>query len=117
MGVLLLYLALGREEAEKLALVRHAPAIAFAGLLVALGVAAAPLFLGEAILTHYPPPGSEPVYLGTLELITPVLFDTSIFLLVFGFAVGVVSIFARTVAGEEENAGTRGATPRGDEER
>jgi multisubunit Na+/H+ antiporter MnhB subunit len=117
LGVLLLYLALGREKAEKLALVRHAAVVAFAGLLVALCVAAAPLFLGDAILTHYPPPGSEPVYLGTLELITPVLFDAAIFFLVFGFAVGVVSIFARTVAGEEEYAGTRGMTPRGDEER
>ena len=105
LGVLLLYLALGHEKAEKLPPVRHATAIAFVGLLVALCVAAAPLFLGEAILAHYPPPGSEPVYLGTLELITPVLFDAAIFMLVFGFAVAMVSIFARTVAREEEYAG------------
>ncbi len=107
LGVLLLYLALGREKAEKLAPVRHAAAVAFAGLFVALCVAAAPLFLGEAVLTHYPPPGSKPVYLGTLELITPVLFDAAIFFLIFGFVVGMVSLFARTVAGEEEYAGTR----------
>jgi multicomponent Na+:H+ antiporter subunit A len=112
LGVLLLYLALGREKAEKLAPVRHAAAVAFAGLLVALGVAAAPLFLGEALLTHHPPPGSEPIYLGTLELITPVLFDAAIFMLVFGFAIGVISIFARTVAGEEEYAGPRGGEER-----
>lgn len=105
LGILLLYLAFGRERAERLPPVRHAPAVAFAGLLVTLCVAAVPLFLGEAVLTHYPPPGSEPVYLGTLELITPVLFDAGIFLLVFGFAVGVVSIFARAIARQEEYAG------------
>ena len=116
LGVLLLYLALGREKAEKLAPVRYAPAVAFSGLLVALCVAAAPLFLGEEVLTHYPPPGSEPVYLGTLELITPVLFDAAIFFLVFGFAVGVVSLFARASAREEEYAGDQWS-PRGGEKR
>ncbi|MDQ4128184.1 MAG: oxidoreductase, partial [Actinomycetota bacterium] len=116
LGVLLLYLALGYAEAEKLALVRYAPVVAFAGLLVTLGVAAVPLFLGDAVLTHYPLPGSKPVYLGTVELITPVLFDAGIFLLVFGFAVGVVSIFARAIAREEEYAGP-GRHLRGGEKR
>jgi hypothetical protein len=37
-----------------------------------------------------------------------VLFDAGIFLLVFGFAVGVVSFFARAIAGEEESAGPGG---------
>jgi multicomponent Na+:H+ antiporter subunit A len=106
LGVLLLYLAIGREEAEKLAPVRYAPVVAFAGLLVSLGLAAVPLFMGEPVLTHYPTPsGSEPVYLGTVELITPVLFDAGIFFLVFGFAVGVVSFFARAIAREQEYAG------------
>ena len=117
MGVLLLYLAIGREEAEKLAPVRYAPAVAFAGLLVALGVAAAPLFLGDPVLTHYPSPfGAKPVYLGTVELITPVLFDGGIFFLVFGFAVGIVSMFARAIAREKEYAGDQ-RSPRGGERR
>jgi len=116
LGVLLRYLAFGHEEAEKLPLVRYATFVAFAGLLVSLGVAAAPLFQGEAILTHYPPPGMEPVHLGTLELMTAVLFDLGIFLLVFGFAVGVVSFFARAIAREEEYAGPGGPL-RGDEKR
>ena len=98
LGVLLRYLAFGHEEAKRLPAVRHATAIAFAGLLVALGVAGAPLLLGDAVLTHYPPPGTEPIHLGTLELMSAVLFDLGVFLLVFGFAVGVVSYFAR--AGE-----------------
>jgi multisubunit Na+/H+ antiporter MnhB subunit len=112
LGMLLLYLAFGHEKIERLPPVRHATAIAFVGLLVTLCVAAAPLFWGETVLTHYPPPGSEPVHLGTLELMTAVLFDAGIFLLVFGFAVGVVSIFARAVVGEEEYAGPRGGEER-----
>jgi multisubunit Na+/H+ antiporter MnhB subunit len=112
LGVLLLYLAFGHEKAQRLPLVRHATTCAFVGLLVTLCVAAAPLFWGEAVLTHYPPSGSEPVHLGTLELMTQVLFDAGIFILVFGFAVGVVSIFARAVAGEEEYADAQGGEER-----
>ncbi len=84
---------------------RHAVPLAFAGLLASIGVAAAPLLFGDAVLTHYPPPGSKVVYLGTLELITAVLFDVGVFLLVFGFAVGTVSLFAR--ADESAGGGNR----------
>jgi multicomponent Na+:H+ antiporter subunit A len=102
LGVLLRYLAFGHEEAKRLLPVRHAVAIAFAGLCVSLGVAAFPLFAGEALLTHYPLAelGMEPLHLGTLEVMTAVLFDFGIFLLVFGSAVGVASLFA--YAGEAE---------------
>ena len=90
---------------------RHSLAIAFAGLLVTLGVAAAPLLFGDAPLTHYPPPGSEPVHAGTIELMTAVLFDVGVFVLVFGFAVGVVSVFARAGEAAEGDgyAGPQGA--------
>jgi multisubunit Na+/H+ antiporter MnhB subunit len=108
LGILLQYLAFGREEAEKLPVVRHAVPLAFVGLLASIGVAAAPLLFGDAILTHYPPPGSKVVYLGTLELITAVLFDVGVFLLVFGFAVGTVTIFAR--AGEAGGGHNRAGT-------
>ena len=113
LGVLLQYLAFGREEAEKLPVVRHAVPLAFAGLLASIGVAAAPLLFGDAVLTHYPPPGSKVVYLGTLELITAVLFDVGVFLLVFGFAVGTVSLFARA----DESAGVGRADGRSGEEK
>lgn len=105
LGILLQFLAFGREAAQELPFVRHAPSVAFVGLLVSLGVAAAPLFMGDAVLTHYPEAGTEPIYLGTLELITAVAFDVGVFLLVFGFAVGTVSIFARAIADESEYAG------------
>ena len=106
LGVLLRYLAFGHEEAKRLPAVRHATTIAFSGLLVALGVAGAPLLLGDAVLTHYPPSGTEPIHLGTLELMSAVLFDIGVFLLVFGFSVGVVSFFAR--AGEAAGDPSRG---------
>lgn len=105
LGVMLQHLALGHREAEKLAVVRHAPALAGAGLVLALLVATVPLFLGEPVLTHYPRPGGHVIYLGTLELITPVLFDVGIFLLVFGFVVGTMNAFARTISEEHEYAG------------
>ncbi len=104
LGVLLQYLAFGRQEAEKLPVVGLAGKGAFAGLLVALLVAAAPVFLGDPVLTHYPPPGSEAVYLGTLELITALLFDVGVFLLVFGFAIGAIDMIAR-VAGDGRDRG------------
>jgi multicomponent Na+:H+ antiporter subunit A len=112
LGVLLRYLAFGHEETGRFPPVRYATAIALSGLLVALGVAAASLLLGDAPLTHYPAPGTEPVHLGTLELMTTVLFDLGVFLVVFGSVVGVVSLFAR--AGEYAGDGYAG-TPRGEE--
>jgi len=108
LGVLLQYLAFGREEAEKLPVVRYAVPLAFVGLLASIGVAAVPLLFGDAILTHYPPSGSKVVYLGTLELITAVLFDVGVFLLVFGFAVGTVAVFVR--AGESAGGGDQAGT-------
>ena len=101
LGVVLRYMAFGHEETKTLPAVRHAVAVSFVGLLVALGVAAAPLFLGEAVLTHFPRPGTEPIHIGTLEVMTAVLFDAGIFLLVFGFAVGLVSSFARAISQRE----------------
>lgn len=104
LGVVLQYVAFGREEAERLPVVRSAGVIAFAGLLISLLVALAPLFFGDPILTHYPPPDAEVLIFGTLEILTAVLFDVGVFLLVFGFSVGTVSIISRSIAGEEEYA-------------
>ena len=105
LGVVLQYLAFGRREAEKLPLVGLAGKGAFVGLLIGILVAAVPLALGDPIFRHYPGPGEPVVYLGTLELITPVLFDVGVFLLVFGFAVGSVRAIAHTITREEEYRG------------
>ena len=98
LGVLLQYVALGRREAERLLPVRRAPALAMAGLLLAIGVAFAPVLRGDEPFTHYPRAGTEPVHVGTLELITAVAFDVGVFLLVFGAALGAIRYAAE--AGE-----------------
>lgn len=105
LGMVLQYLVFGRREAEKLPLVGLAGKGAFVGLLIGLLVAAVPVALGDPVFNHYPGPGYEVVYLGTLELITPVLFDVGVFLLVFGFAVGSVRAIAHTIDREEEYRG------------
>lgn len=105
LGVLLQYLAFGRREAEKLPIVKLAGKGAFVGLLISLLVAAAPVAWGDPVFTHYPGPGASVVYLGTLELITAVLFDCSVFLLVVGFVVGTIKVLSRTIHDEEEYRG------------
>ncbi|MDP8949992.1 MAG: sodium:proton antiporter [Actinomycetota bacterium] len=97
LAILLQYLAFGREQVERLLPVKSPGNVAFAGLLLALGLAAFPLFMGEPPLTHYPPPGSKVIYLGTLEIITAVAFDVGIFLLVFGFATGAIRLVAHAM--------------------
>ncbi len=101
LGIVLRYMAFGHEATRGIPAVRHAAAVSFAGLLVTLGVAAAPLLLGEPVLTHFPRAGTEPLHIGTIEVMTAVLFDFGIFLLVFGFAVGLVSYFARSISQRE----------------
>ena len=95
LGVLLQYVGCSREEAERLLIVRRAPELAFGGLSLALAVALVPWLAGGAVLQHSPRPGSEPIYLGTLELITAVAFDVGIFGLVLGAAVAVIDLIAR----------------------
>ncbi len=97
LGVLLQLMVFGREEAEKIPGVRQARTLAFVGLLVALGLAVVPLFLGDPVLTHYPPTGAGVLHFGTLEFITAVLFDCAVFLLVFGFVVGTVGAISRAI--------------------
>ena len=104
LGILLQYAAFGAREAGRLPPVRFAPAIAFAGLLLALLVAFLPTLRGEAILTHSPAPGAPVVHLGTVELLTAVLFEVGVFLLVVGFAIGAIDMIAR-VAGDGRDRG------------
>ena len=99
LGILLQYVAFGREEAERQLPVRLLPACTFAGLLAALAVAFWPVLRGDALLEHLPPPGASVIELGTIELITAVLFDVAVFLLVLGALVGIVHAIARS--GEE----------------
>jgi multisubunit Na+/H+ antiporter MnhB subunit len=76
---------------------RHAPVLAAAGLLLGLAVGFVPVLLGEPPFTHYPRPGEHVVQIGTLELTTAVAFDVGVFLLVAGALVEVVHQLARLV--------------------
>jgi multisubunit Na+/H+ antiporter MnhB subunit len=98
LGVLLQYLAFGREEVRRALPVHAAPFVALAGLAVAFAVFAVPLVFGSAPLQSWPPPGETPVHIGSLELITPFAFDVGVFLLVLGAAVSLIDVLVE--AGE-----------------
>ncbi|MGB3683404.1 MAG: MnhB domain-containing protein [Rubrobacteraceae bacterium] len=97
LGILMQYLAFGREQTERLLPLRGVGYLAFLGLLLTLVIAFRPLFFGEPLMTHWPPPGADVIYFGTLEIITAVAFDIGIFLLVVGYGTGTISLIARLV--------------------
>jgi len=101
LAVALRYVTLGRERTEAgLPLLRHAPAIAAAGLLAALAVGFFPVALGDAPFTHFPRAGEAVIHIGTLELLTAVAFDVGLFLLVAGTLVTLVHQVADLVEDE-----------------
>ncbi|CAN5444020.1 monovalent cation/H+ antiporter subunit A [soil metagenome] len=101
LGVVLRHLALGSRGHGSLPPTKMATALAFSGLAIALAVAVVPAFLGDAPLTHYPAPGASVVYLGTLEIITAVLFDIGIAILVLGVLTGILSAFTHATPAAE----------------
>ena len=109
LGIAMQYLAFGRREVEKELPVRGIGRLSYAGLLIGLTIAVVPLFLGDPILTQYPPPGADVIYLGTLELITAVAFDLGIFLVVLGYGTGVISLVSRLID-DPSSASMRDAT-------
>ena len=100
LAVALRYVTLGPERAERsLPVLRHAPVLAAAGLLLALAVGFFPVVIGEPPFTHYPRPGEDVFQIGTLELTTAVAFDVGVFLLVAGALVEDVHQLTRLVEG------------------
>ena len=96
LAVSLQYVASGARRAEaEVPLLRLAPLVAGAGLLLALAVGFFPVLTGKPIFTHWPPPGVHPITIGTLELLTAVVFDVGVFLLVVGVLVILVHQLAR----------------------
>ena len=83
---------------DRIPLLRYAPIAAYAGIVLALGIAFVPLAFGDPLFTHWPPAGESPVHFGTLEIITALGFDISVCLLVFGFVVGTMTLLARTAS-------------------
>jgi multisubunit Na+/H+ antiporter MnhB subunit len=94
LGILLQYVAFGHEEVERRLPVHLAPMIAVAGLFLALAVAFTPLLVGEAPMKYWPPPGEDPIHLGSLEIIGAVAFDLGVFMIVLGVCVGAVDLIA-----------------------
>jgi multicomponent Na+:H+ antiporter subunit B len=98
LAIALRYVVLGVDEAERgLPVLRHAPATAALGLLVALAVGFLPVAAGDAPFTHLPRAGAPVVHFGTLELLTAVVFDVGVFLLVTGALTMMIHHLARLV--------------------
>lgn len=103
LGIILQGIAFGADEFDRLPLARFAPIATFLGLLLALLVAFVPVALGDPIFLHRPEAGQKAEHFGSLEIITPVLFDVGVFLVVVGFCVASLSAVAReTVRRERE---------------
>lgn len=102
LAVGLRYVSLGTERAERtMPLLRHAPVVTAAGLLIALGVGFFGVLLGDSPFTHQPPAGEAVIKIGTLELITAVAFDVGLFLLVTGAMVVLIHHLAQLVENRE----------------
>lgn len=100
LGILLQFLAFGRDEVAAALPIDRAPAVALAGLAVAVAVLTIPMLLGGAPLEHWPPPGEAPIHIGSLELISAVGFDVGVFLLVLGSAVTIIDAVAASAEGD-----------------
>jgi multicomponent Na+:H+ antiporter subunit B len=101
--------ALGASEFDRMPLARVAPLLTFAGLFVALLTAFVPVLRGDPIFLHRPVAGHHAAHFGSIELITPVLFDIGVFLVVIGCCVGTIGAVAReTVRRERDQERTAG---------
>jgi multisubunit Na+/H+ antiporter MnhB subunit len=105
LALILQAVAFGPEEFDRLPLARFASLGAFAGLFLALCTAFGPVLLGEPILRHWPPAGDKAMHFGTLEFITPVVFDLGVFLIVIGFCIGSLGAIGRELARRQEQDG------------
>ena len=100
LGVLLQVVAFGRQAVAEALPIRWAPLVALSGLALGVAVFAGPLLLGADPLQHAPAPGVSPAHVGSLELITAVVFDVAVFLLVLGSAVAIIDAIAAPGEGE-----------------
>lgn len=97
LAVILQAVSFGVADFDRLPYARYAPLFTFAGLSLALATAFIPVLLGKPILYHSPPAGESAVHFGSIEFITPVIFDIGVFLVVVGFCVGSLAAVAREI--------------------
>jgi multisubunit Na+/H+ antiporter MnhB subunit len=102
LGVLLQYVVFGGEAVARALPVRHAPRLGLAGVGLVLAITFVPVLLGEPVLTHWPGAGEKVTHVGTLEFMTPVLFDIGVFAAVAGVVVSFVDLLARPDVEEDE---------------
>ena len=95
LAFLMQFVAFGEREVRKSLHTRYAPGVGFLGLALALLITFWPMVRGNPPLTHLPPPDASVIHLGSLELMTAFAFDVGVFLLVVGFGVTSLSLFAR----------------------
>ena len=116
LGVIIQVACFGIGVIDRIPVLRFAPFAAFIGLLLALAVAFIPVIFGQPVLTHWPPPDASVIHLGTLEIITAVVFDLAVCLLVFGFILGSMILLARTasIAAITQAQAGRGSRPTAD---
>ncbi len=105
LGVALQVMVFGPEELTRLPVIQRAPKGTFLGLLIALLTAFVPAVRGQPLMTHWPPAGEKAIHFGTVEFITAVAFDVGVFLVVFGFGVGVTATLARAQERKSSMAG------------
>jgi multisubunit Na+/H+ antiporter MnhB subunit len=99
LAIVVQYAAHGAAAVREAFPVRWAPRVAVAGLVVALADALQAPVRGEPLLTHEPAPGTEALKVGTLELVTAVVFDVGVFLLVLGAVVAIIDALAGALDG------------------
>jgi multisubunit Na+/H+ antiporter MnhB subunit len=95
LAFLMQFVAFGEREVRRALHTQWAPAVAFAGLTLALAVTFVPVLRGQPILTQWPEPGAPVLHFGTVEVLTAFLFDVGVFLLVAGFTVTSLTLLAR----------------------
>lgn len=90
LGVFTQYVSFGRERGRRMVHAHLAPFAAALGLGLVLVIVFAPVLGGHSLVTHFPGPDREVLHIGTLEVLTAVLYDVGVFLAVWGTLVLIV---------------------------
>jgi multisubunit Na+/H+ antiporter MnhB subunit len=90
LGAFTQYVSFGRERGRRMVRAGAAPLAAALGLALVLATVLSPVLFGHSVVTHFPGPGAEVVHVGTLELLTAMVFDVGVFFAVWGTLVLII---------------------------